>query len=74
MNTFQISTDAIGGSLGLSAAVATLPLIAFFIMLLGFKARAHTSGAVALTVALLIATFGFDMPAGMAFSSAVRGP
>lgn len=73
MNTFQISTDAIGGSLGLSAAVATLPLIAFFIMLLGLKARAHTSGAVALAVAILIATFGFDMPAGMAFSSAVRG-
>lgn len=73
MNTFQISTDAIGGSLGLSAAVATLPLIAFFIMLLGLKARAHTSGAVALIVALAIAIFGFDMPTGMALSSAARG-
>ena len=73
MNTFQITTDAIAGSPALTALVSILPLVAFFIMLLGIKARAHTSGAVALLVALLIAIFGFDMSFGMAVSSAVRG-
>ena len=69
---FEINTSAIGDSLGLTALVATLPLIAFFIMLLGFKARAHTSGAVALLTSLVIAIVGFAMPIDMALSSAVR--
>ena len=73
MSTFNITTDAIAGSVGATAAVSILPLIAFFIMLLGLKARAHTSGAVALLVALLIAIFGIGMPADMALSSALRG-
>ena len=73
MDQFQVFTDAIGGSVGLSALVSTLPLLTFFIMLLGFKARAHTSGAVALVVALLVAILGFNMPTAMAISSAFRG-
>ena len=70
MDQFQVFTDAIGGSVGLSALVSTLPLLTFFIMLLGLKARAHTSGAVALVVALLVAILGFNMPTGMAISAA----
>jgi len=73
MDQFQVFTDAIGGSVGLSALVSTLPLLTFFIMLLGFKARAHTSGAVALVVALLVAILGFNMPTAMAISAAFRG-
>ena len=73
MNQFQVFTDAVGGSVGLSALVSTLPLLTFFIMLLGFKARAHTSGLVALIVAILVAIVGFNMPATMAISSAFRG-
>lgn len=73
MEQFQIFTDAVGGSLGLSALVSALPLLTFFIMLLGVKARAHTSGAVALIVAILVAAFGFNMPFDMAISSAFRG-
>ncbi|AIL96728.1 L-lactate permease [Corynebacterium ureicelerivorans] len=73
MDQFQVVTDAIGDSVGLSALVSTLPLLTFFIMLLGLKARAHTSGAVALVVALLVAILGFNMPTGMAISAAFRG-
>ncbi|WP_066527513.1 L-lactate permease [Corynebacterium bouchesdurhonense] len=73
MEQFQVFTDAVGGSVGLSALVSTLPLLTFFIMLLGFKARAHTSGLVALIVAILVAILGFNMPTGMALSSALRG-
>ncbi|MDO4897767.1 MAG: L-lactate permease [Rothia sp. (in: high G+C Gram-positive bacteria)] len=72
-NTFTAVTDAVGGSLALSALVSTLPLLAFFIMLLGFKARAHVSGLVSLVVALLVAIFGFGMPWDLAGMSAFRG-
>lgn len=73
MNTFFAETDAVAGSLGLSAAVATLPLITFFIMLLGFKTRAHIAGLVSLLVSLLVAVLGFGMPWDLAGMSAVRG-
>lgn len=73
MNTFFAETDAVGGSLGLSAAVSSLPLITFFVMLLGFKARAHVAGFASLVVALLVAVFGFGMPWDLAGMSAVRG-
>ena len=59
---FAVNTSAIGGSLGLTALVSAVPLIVFFVMLLGFKARAHTSGAVALLASILIAVLGMGMP------------
>ncbi|WP_237222480.1 L-lactate permease [Rothia nasimurium] len=72
-NTYTAVTDAVGGSLALSALVSTLPLLAFFIMLLGFKARAHVAGLVSLIVAILVAIFGFGMPWDLAGMSAFRG-
>ena len=41
MSTFNITTDAIAGNVGLTALVSTLPLIAFFIMLLGPVSYTH---------------------------------
>ncbi len=73
MNTFTAHTDAVGGSLALSALVAVLPLLAFFIMLLGVKARAHTSAIVSLVVAILVAIIGFKMPLDLSLMAAVRG-
>ena len=73
MNQFMVNTEAIGGSLGLTALVSAIPLVTFFVMLLFVKARAHTSGAAALLAALLIAVFGMSMPVDAAISSAFRG-
>ncbi|QNE89367.1 L-lactate permease [Corynebacterium incognita] len=73
MDIFQITTDAVGGSTGLSAVVSAVPLVTFFVCLLLLKMRAHTSGAIALAAALLVAIFAFDMPWDMALSSAGRG-
>ncbi|MDO5098420.1 MAG: L-lactate permease [Corynebacterium sp.] len=73
MNTFTAVTDSVGGSLGLSALVACIPLLAFFIMLIGVKARAHVSAAVATLAAILVAIFGFNMPTDLALMSALRG-
>ncbi|VXB00908.1 L-lactate permease [Citricoccus sp. K5] len=73
MDTFTATTDAIGGSVALSALVATLPLITFFVMLLGAKARAHVSGAAALVVAIAVAVIGFGMPWDLTLLSATQG-
>ena len=73
METYTAVTNAVGGSLGLSALVATIPLLTFFIMLLGIKARAHWSAIVALVASILVAVLGFHMPADLGGLSAVRG-
>nr|WP_242516934.1 L-lactate permease [Corynebacterium mendelii] len=59
--------------MGLSALVATIPLLTFFICLIGLKMRAHWSALTALIAALLVGIAGFHMPVAMALSSAVRG-
>ena len=73
MDTFQPVTDSVGESLGLSALVACVPLLAFFIMLIGVKARAHVSAAVALAAGILVAVLGFHMPIELSIMSAFRG-
>ncbi|MDO5076468.1 L-lactate permease [Corynebacterium sp.] len=73
MNTFTAVTNSIGGSLGLSALVACIPLLAFFIMLIGVKARAHVSAAAATVTAMIVAIAGFNMPGELALMSVLRG-
>lgn len=63
---FQAVVDPVAGSLALSALVACIPLAAFFVMLVGVKAKAHVSALVALVVALVVAIFAFGMPANLA--------
>lgn len=58
---FQAVVDPVAGSLALSALVACIPLAAFFVMLVGVKAKAHVSALVALIVALVVAIFAFGM-------------
>lgn len=73
MSTFTATTDAVGGSLGLSAALGLLPLITFFVMLILVKAAAWQSGLAALLVAALVAIFGFGMPVDITLLSASQG-
>lgn len=70
---FQAVVDPVAGSLALSALVACIPLAAFFIMLVGVKAKAHVSALVALVVALIVAIFAFGMPADLAALSGLQG-
>lgn len=70
---WQAMLDPVAGNLGLSALVACIPLVTFFIMLLGVKAKAHLSALVALAAALIVAVFAFQMPALPAFMSATQG-
>lgn len=73
MDSFTATTTAVAGSVGLTALVATLPLLTFFIMLLGVKARAHVSALSALLVSILVAWIGFHMPIGLALLSGTQG-
>lgn len=73
MNTYTALTDAVGGSLALSALVGTLPLLTFFAMLLLAKVAAHVAGLTSLAVALLVAIFAYGMPWDLAFLSASQG-
>lgn len=70
---FQATIDPVAGSLALSALVACIPLAAFFIMLVGVKAKAHVSALVALVFALIVAIFAFGMPAHLAALSGLQG-
>lgn len=70
---FQAVVDPVAGSLALSALVACIPLAAFFVMLVGVKAKAHVSALVALVVALVVAIFAFGMPANLATLSGLQG-
>lgn len=70
---FQAVVDPVAGQSCLSALVACIPLAAFFVMLVGVKAKAHVSALVALVVALVVAIFAFGMPANLAALSGLQG-
>lgn len=70
---FQATIDPVGGSLAASAAVACLPLLSFFVCLVGLKLKAHISAMISLAIAILVAIFGFNMPADLAALSATQG-
>src|SRR6476646_4386628 len=70
---YQQQPDAIGGSLGLSALVALLPIAIVLVLLGGFKVRAQWAALAGLVTALLVAILGFAMPVGMAVMAGLHG-
>ncbi len=70
---FTPTTDPIAGSVAISALVALVPLLTFFILLAVIKTKAHVAGLGSLAVAILVAIFGWNMPVGMALNSGVMG-
>ena len=73
METWIQNYTAVGGSLYLTAAVALLPIIFFFVALTVLKLKGYQAGLYTLLIALGVAVLGFGMPAGMAVSSALYG-
>ncbi|MNM59187.1 Glycolate permease GlcA [compost metagenome] len=61
------------GSLGLSALVALIPIIFFFLALAVFRMKGHVAGTITLALSIAVAIFAFQMPADMAFASAGYG-
>lgn len=60
-------------SLGLSAFVATIPLLTLFVLLGVFRVKAHIASLVSLGLALLLATAVWGMPLAQALSGATAG-
>ncbi|MGO3471649.1 MAG: L-lactate permease [Brevibacterium aurantiacum] len=56
-----------------SSLIAVLPLLTMFVTLGFLKWKAHWAGLAAVAVALIIAIFVYDMPAGLAGLSAAQG-
>lgn len=51
------------GNLGLSALVAAVPIISLFVALAVLRLKGHVSGLITVTLAALIASLVFSMPA-----------
>ena len=60
-------------NLWLSALVAAIPIIFFFIALAVFRIKGHITGTITVILSLLIAIFFYGMPVPMALASAVYG-
>jgi len=63
----------VGGSLGMSALVAAIPLIVIFVCLAVLKMKAHKAAPLAVAVALALAVTAWGMPAKLAGLAFVQG-
>ena len=61
------------GSLGLSALVAVIPIVFFFLALAVFRLKGHVAGSITLALSIVIAIAAFGMPADMAIAAAGYG-
>jgi lactate permease len=73
VTVFEQVLAPVGGSLGLSALVAALPLLTLFVMLGALKMKAWIAGLASLGVAILVAIIAFGMPVGQSLLSATEG-
>ena len=70
---WQHNYEPVGGSLGLSAAVAAIPIIVLFVMLGVLRKPAWMAALSALVSAILVALFGYGMPVQLALMSTLFG-
>jgi lactate permease len=70
---FKQVLDPVGGSLGLSALCAAIPLVTLFVLLGVLRVKAWIAGVVSLVVALVVAIVAFTMPVGQALLSGAEG-
>ncbi|GEC10122.1 L-lactate permease [Streptomyces spinoverrucosus] len=65
--------EPVAGSLGLSALVATLPLVIVLVLLGGVRMKAHLAGLTGLLAAVVVAWLAYGMPLDQTVSSAAQG-
>ena len=70
---YQPDLSPVADSLALSSLVAALPLLLLFVLLGGFRLKAHWAGLASLATAAGIAVACYDMPAGLVALSAGEG-
>ncbi|MGW6533577.1 L-lactate permease [Streptomyces venezuelae] len=70
---FVQQLEPVADSLGLSALVATLPLLTVLVLLGAVRMKAHRAGLIGLAIAVLVAWLVYGMPLGQTASSAAQG-
>ena len=70
---YQQATDPVGGSVGLSAIFAALPLIVLFVLLGGVRMKAQWAALISLAVAIVVAIAFYGMPVGQTVLAASEG-
>lgn len=70
---FQQILDPIAGSLVISALCAALPLVLLFVLLGVFKVKAPMAALASLSLSLLLAIVGWQMPVNQALSATAAG-
>nr|WP_199064961.1 lactate permease LctP family transporter [Chromobacterium sp. ASV5] len=61
------------GGMALSALMAAVPIIFFFLALAVFRLKGHVAGTLTVLLALAVAMLFYGMPAGMALAAAAYG-
>jgi lactate permease len=70
---FTQDYSPVSNSLGLSSIFAVLPILTLFVLLGGFRVKAHIAALVSLAVALVVAIAVYSMPVGQAALSTSEG-
>lgn len=70
---YRPDLSPVADSLALSSLVGALPLLTLFLLLGGFRWKAHWAGLAALGVSVGVAVFAYDMPVGLALLSGTEG-
>lgn len=60
-------------NVGLSALVAVIPIVYFFVALLGFRMKGHIAALTTIVLAILDAVIGFHFPIAKALSTTIYG-
>ena len=63
----------IAGNLWLSALVAVIPIVFFFVALAGLRMKGHIAAMITVALAILVAVIGYGMPVTMAVAATVYG-
>jgi len=70
---WQQDYSPVGSSIGVSALVAVIPTLFFFIALVLLRLKGHVAAIITALLSILIATTAYKMPVDMAFASAFYG-
>src|SRR5512134_1649065 len=73
MPTWTQDYDPVGGSLWLSATVAAIPIVFFFIALAVLRMKGHIAALITVVLAVLVAVVAYGMPVTMAVAATVYG-
>ena len=73
MPTWTQVYNPVGGSLWLSAAVAVIPIVFFFIALAVLRMKGHIAALITVALAVLVAILAYGMPTSMALAATGYG-